>query len=49
LAQQFDDSKGTEQGCNAPRVNEWVPAEVSAWAKSIDGIPEEVSVGVYIA
>jgi hypothetical protein len=47
LAQQFDDSKWTEQGCNSPRVKEWTPDEVSTWAKSIDGIPEEVSVTLY--
>ncbi len=35
LAQQFDDSKWTEQGCNAPRVNEWTPDQVSTWAESI--------------
>ena len=43
LAQQFDDSKWTEQGCNAPRVNEWMPDQVSTWAKSIGGIQEDVS------
>jgi hypothetical protein len=47
LAQQFNDSKWTEQGCNFPRVKEWTPDEVSTWAKSIDGLPEEVSVTLY--
>jgi len=47
LAQQFNDSKWTEQGCNSPCVKEWTPDEVSTWAKSIDGIPEEVSVLLY--
>jgi hypothetical protein len=47
LAQQFDDSKWTEQGCNSPRVKEWTPDEVSTWAKSIDDIPDEVSVTLY--
>jgi hypothetical protein len=47
LAQQFDDSKWTEQGCNSPRVKEWTPDEVSTWAKNIDGIPKEVSVTLY--
>jgi hypothetical protein len=47
LAQQFDDSKWTEQGCNAPRVNEWTHDEVSTWAKSIGGIPEEVIIMLY--
>ena len=44
LAQQFDDSKWKEQGCNAPRVKEWTPDEVSTWAKSIDGLHEDVSI-----
>jgi hypothetical protein len=47
LAQQFNDSKWTEQGCNSPRVKEWTPDEVSTWAKSIDGLPDEVSVLLY--
>ena len=47
LAQQFDDSKRTEQGCNAPRVNEWNPDQVSTWAKSVDGLPEDVSIILY--
>ncbi len=45
LAQQFDDSKWTEQGCNGPPVNEWTTDEVSTWAKSVEGrLPEEVSI-----
>jgi len=47
LAQQFNDSKWTEQGCNSSRVKEWTPEEVSTWAKSIDGLPVEVSVTLY--
>jgi hypothetical protein len=47
LAQQFDDSKWTEKGCNSPRVEEWTPDEVSTWAKSINCLPEEVSVTLY--
>lgn len=48
LAQQFDDSKWTEQGCNGPPVNEWTPYEVSTWAKSVVGcLPEEVSIMFY--
>jgi hypothetical protein len=47
LAQQFNDSKWTEQGCNSPRVKEWTPDEVSTWAKSIDGLPDKVSVLLY--
>ncbi|KAL7543591.1 hypothetical protein ACHAXR_012885 [Thalassiosira sp. AJA248-18] len=43
LAQQFDDSKWTEQGCNVPRVEEWTPDDVASWAKNdIDGIPDDV-------
>jgi len=47
LAKQFEDSKWTEQGCNAPRVNEWMPDQVSTWAKSVDGLPEDVSIILY--
>jgi hypothetical protein len=47
LAQQFDDSKWTEQGCNSIRVKEWTPDEVSTWAKSINSLPDEVSVTLY--
>ena len=47
LAQQFNDSKWTEQGCNSSRVKEWTPDEVSTWAKSIDGLPIEVSATLY--
>ena len=44
LAQQFDDTKWTEQGYNTPRVKEWTPDEVYAWAKKIDGISDEVAI-----
>jgi hypothetical protein len=47
LAQQFNDSKWTEQGCNSPCVKEWTRDEVSTWAKSIDGLPVEVPVNLY--
>jgi hypothetical protein len=47
LAQQFNDSKWTEQGCNSPRVKEWTPDEVSTWAKSINSLPDEMSVILY--
>jgi hypothetical protein len=43
LAQQFDDSKWTEQGCNGPHVKEWTPDEVGDWTKNIEGIQEDVS------
>ena len=42
LAQQFDDSKWTEQGCNAPRVKEWTSDEVSTWANNIEGVQDDV-------
>ena len=44
LAQQFDDSKWTEQGYNTPRVKEWTPDEVYAWARKIDDISDEVAI-----
>ena len=47
LAQQFDNSKWTDQGCNAPRVKEWTPEQVSTWAKSVEGLPEDVSIILY--
>ena len=47
LAQQFNDSKWTEQGCKSPRVKEWTPDEVSTWAKSVEGLPEDISVTLY--
>ncbi|KAL3797591.1 hypothetical protein ACHAW5_003310 [Stephanodiscus triporus] len=47
LAQQFDDSKWTEQGCRGTRVEGWTPDEVHAWAKGIDGLPEEVGIILY--
>jgi hypothetical protein len=47
LAQQFNDSKWTEQGCNSLRVKEWTPDEVSIWAKRINSLPVEVSATLY--
>ena len=47
LAQQFDDSKWTEQGCNGPPVHEWTPDQVSTWANGVEGLPEEVSNMLY--
>jgi len=43
LAQQFDDTKWTEQGCNNLRVKEWTPNDVCDWAKKIDDISDEVA------
>ena len=43
LAQQFDDTKWTEQGCNNLRVKEWSSDEVTSWVGKIEGIPSEVS------
>ena len=42
LAQQFDDSKWTQQNTSC-RVKEWTPEEVGAWAKKIDDISDEVA------
>lgn len=47
LAQQFDASKWTEQGSNVTRVENWTPDEVNTWAKSIDGLAEDVSIKLY--
>lgn len=44
LAKQFDDTKWTEQGSNGTRTKEWSPDEVKTWAKSIDGLPDDVSI-----
>ena len=43
LAQQFDDTKWTEQGSSTNRVKEWTPNEVCDWAKKIDDISDEVA------
>eukprot|EP00984_Skeletonema_dohrnii_P020041 scaffold9691_cov80-Skeletonema_dohrnii-CCMP3373.AAC.5 len=43
LAQQFDDTKWTEQGCKNMRVSEWTPEEVAKWMKKISNIQEDVS------
>ncbi len=43
LAQQFDDTKWTEQGSNKTRVKEWSSAEVCNWVKNIKGMQEDVS------
>lgn len=44
LAKQFDDTKWTEQGSSGTRAKEWSPDEVKTWAKSIDGLPDDVSI-----
>jgi len=43
LAQQFDNTKWTEQGLSTIRVKEWTPDEVCDWAKKIDDISDEVA------
>eukprot|EP00985_Skeletonema_marinoi_P018453 scaffold10306_cov75-Skeletonema_marinoi.AAC.14 len=43
LAQQFDDTKWTEQGCDNVRVKKWTPAQVGEWVRSVDGLQEDVS------
>ena len=43
LAQQFDDNKWTEHGCNTPRVKEWTPLDVTSWAQRIDDISDGIA------
>jgi len=43
LAQQFDDTKWTEQGSSTNRVKAWTPNEVCDWATKIDDISDEVA------
>ncbi len=47
LAQQFDNYKWTEQGCNTQRVKEWTPDQVTTWVRDIEGLRENVSVMFY--
>ena len=47
LAQQFDDSKWTDQGCKGPCVKEWTPDQVCNWAKSIEGLQKNVAIIFY--
>ena len=41
-ARQFDNSKWTEKGCNAPPVKEWTHHDVASRLNKIDGIPGDV-------
>ena len=43
LAQQFDDTKWTEQGHNNLRVAEWTQEEVATWVRSIKDVPDDVA------
>ena len=43
LAQQFDDTKWTEQGCKDMRVKDWETDEVMKWVKKIKDIPNNVA------
>jgi len=43
LAQQFDDTKWTEQGCDNVRAKEWTPAQVAEWVRSVEGMQEDAS------
>ena len=43
LAQQFDDTKWTEQGCKDIRVKDWEPDEVAKWVKRIKDVPNNVA------
>ena len=47
MAQQFDNSKWTEQGCNTQRVKERMPDQVTTWVRDIEGLRENVSVMFY--
>jgi hypothetical protein len=44
LAQQFDDTKWTEQGSAGARsrVKDWTPADVANWVKSVKGVPDDI-------
>merc|ERR1712194_112078 len=42
LAQQYDNSKWTEQGDNVQRVEDWTPDDVSTWVENMRGIPDGV-------
>jgi len=43
LAQQFDDSRWTEQGhSNNARAKEWASEEVGDWAQNVSGLPENI-------
>lgn len=43
LAQQFDETKWTEQGCSL-RAETWTPEDVQEWASNIDGIQENAAI-----
>jgi len=45
LAQQFDDTKWTEQGsaCASPRVKDWTPDNVTNWVKSLKDVPDDIA------
>ena len=42
LAQQFDDSKWTEQGYIRLRVKRWTVDDVCAWVNKIEGMQEDI-------
>ena len=42
LAQQFDETKWTEQGCNNIQVKKWTPDDVSVWADNIECIQDGI-------
>jgi hypothetical protein len=45
LAQQFDDTKWTEQGsaCASPSVKDWTPDDVTNWVKSLKDVPDGIA------
>ncbi|KAL7531603.1 hypothetical protein ACHAWF_003839 [Thalassiosira exigua] len=43
LARQFDDSRWTGQGRTRRRVRDWTPDDVSAWARNLDDVSDDVA------
>lgn len=43
LAQQFDNTKWTEQGTASYRVKEWTPNDVLFWAQNLVGISDDLA------
>ncbi len=43
LAQQFDDSKWTEQGSSSTRVKDWTPDDVTNWVKGVRDVPDDIA------
>ncbi len=43
LAQQFDDSKWTEQESSSTRVKYWTPDDVTNWVKGVRDVPDDIA------